>query len=211
MHSWFACLLLTCTWRIGGWHLSTVCRAKTALMASVNTMADEVRGYGKAISMANAAHRAAPRWSDPATGDDWEWWKTLPSRTETGQVGMAKVLHLWVRAYQCSLEANAGVVGVDSAGCRDILAAMKAAANLDSNGHVKMGPGVESFAACPGDVFYHTLCLLNWAGHLCAYGTLNSFNYAITSAVLGYWAGRSRHVKVPGLKVCRYCNRGNRE
>ena len=121
---------------------------------------------------------------------------------------MARVFHLWVRAYLCSLEANAGVAGVEGAGCRDILSTLKAFANLDSNGHVKMGAVVESFAACPGDVFNHTLCLLNWAGHLCAYNTLNSFNYSITSAVLGYWAGRSRRVKVADPKVCPYCNRG---
>ena len=184
-------------------------RVKIAFF-TVNTIADEGKGYGKAISMGNAAHRAAPRWSDPATGDDREWWKTLPSRTETGQVGMAKVFHLWVRAYLCSLEANTGVGGVDGAGCRDILSATKAPANLDSNGHVNMGAVVDSFAACPGDVCYHTLCLLNWAGHLCAYGTLNSFNYAITSAALGYWAGRSQRVKVPDLKVCPFSNLGNR-
>ena len=74
--------LRACRRRVrGGWHQSMVCRVKRTLMATVNTMADEVRGCGKAISMANAAHRAAPRWSDPVTGDDREWWKTLPSRT----------------------------------------------------------------------------------------------------------------------------------
>ena len=72
---------------------------------------------------------------------------------EPGQVGMARVFHLWVRAYLCSLEANAGVAGVEGAGCRDILSTLKAFANLDSNGRVKMGAVVESFAACPGMSF----------------------------------------------------------
>ena len=60
---------------------------------------------------------------------------------------------------------------------------------------------VEPLAASTRDVSNHSLCLLNRAGHLCTYGTRNSFNHAITSAVLVFWAGRSRLQKVPGLKV----------
>ena len=52
------------------------------------------------------------------------------------------------------------MVGVEGVGCLAILSALKAPATLDSNGHVKMGAVVVLFAACPGDVFYHTLCLL---------------------------------------------------
>ena len=66
------------------------------------------------------------------------------------------------------------MVSVEGVGCLAILSALKAPATLDSNGHVKMGAVVVLFAACPGDVFYHTLCLLTWSGHLCAYKTLNS-------------------------------------
>ena len=99
------------------------------MMATVNTKADEVRGFGKALSISSVAHRAAPRWSDPVTRDDREWWKYLPIRTESGRLRMAKLLHLWSRAYLCPvcvLWRPTRVPGEDGQGCRDILAGMKA-------------------------------------------------------------------------------------
>ena len=186
------------------WHTRVdVYRVKTALMATVNNMGAQVRGDPKAVAMGNVAHRAAPRWSDPATGDDTEWWHSIPSRTATGKEAVARVFHTWVRAYVVALEANARVSGDDGKGCREIMGALKAPHNRDSNGFVKMGAVIESFASCPGDVVFHTLCLLNWSGHVCANGTINTLNYAITCAVLAYWAGRSRRYKDAGFQVRR--------
>ena len=187
------------------WHTRVdVYRVKTGLMATVNNMAVQVSGDPKTIAMGNVAHRAAPRWVDQATRDDTEWWHSTPSRTTAGQEAVARVFHTWVRAYVVALEANAQVSGEGGKGYREVLGALKTPHNIDSNGRVKTGAVMESFASCPGDVVYHTLCLLNWSGHLCAIGTLNTYNYFSRVAPLADLAASRAEARGP------YCGAAGR-
>eukprot|EP00892_Ulva_mutabilis_P007033 jgi/Ulvmu1/4701/UM002_0432.1 len=157
-------------------------------------MREKAHGNNKAQAMANQSRRDPPRWGD-ASGDDSGWWKSIPARSPEAQAGLAKVFHVWVRAYLVSLEANARVPGVDGDGTRRVLETMDTAENRDANGYIKMGAVVESFAQCLGDVVYHALCLLNWAGHVCAHSTLENMGYSITAAVVAYRSGRSARRK----------------
>lgn len=169
-------------------------------MASVNGMAQDVSGNPKANASSNAPYRPARRWEK--NGDDSQWWRGIPSRTEEGQKNIAKMFHTFVRAYLVALESNAAVPGVDGVGSKKALDKLKAAENLDAGGKLKMGAVIRSFSDCPGDVMYHTLCLLNWAGHAASYSTVNAYNYAVTSAVTVYWAARNAREMLEDAEVC---------
>eukprot|EP00892_Ulva_mutabilis_P008519 jgi/Ulvmu1/6039/UM027_0015.1 len=123
-------------------------------------MRENAHGNSKAQAMENQSRRDPLRWGD-ASGDDNGWWKSIPARSPEGQAGLAKIFHVWVRAYLASLEANARLLGVDGDGSRQVPGTLDTAENRETNGNIKMGAVVESFAQCPGDVVYHALCLLN--------------------------------------------------
>lgn len=169
-------------------------------MASVNDMRVLAHGWSKAKVVANAVHREAPRWHDPS-GDDSGWWRTIPARSAEGQVSIAKVFHTWVRAYLVSLKTNADDPGADGDACREVLEELQSAGNKDSEGRIRMAAVVESFARCPGDVVYHALCLLNWAGHMCARSTLDTYQYAVTAVVTAYWSAMSARRRVEDATV----------
>lgn len=169
-------------------------------MACVNTMRTEAQGWGPAIAVANAYRREPPRWYD-ADGGDTNWWHSLPTRTEGAKIALARVMHTWTRAYLVALKSNADCEGEAGAGSREVWSELTADGNLDAQGRIKMGAVIASFEHCPGDVVYHTLCLLNWAGHVNAYNTLNSFSYAMTVAVFAYWSDQSRRRKDDDVAV----------
>lgn len=175
-------------------------RMKTALLACVNTMAPRVSGWGRAVMAANARARQGPRWHDD-NGCDSEWWRSLPTRSESSQIGLARLVHTWTRAYLVALQSIADIEGYKGDGCREVLKEMTAPENVDSEGRIKMGAVIASFARCPGEVVHETLCLLNWAGHVGKFTTLQGMEYALTAAVMAYWADKSRWLREDGMEV----------
>lgn len=87
-------------------HSSPDCKLKTTLLAFVNHMAARVSRMGPAITVANACTRRAPRWHDDG-GCDSELWRSLPSRSGSSHMSLARIVHTWTRAYIAVARASA--------------------------------------------------------------------------------------------------------
>eukprot|EP00892_Ulva_mutabilis_P008510 jgi/Ulvmu1/6030/UM027_0004.1 len=70
---------------------------------------------------------------------------------------------------------------------RRTIATLRAPQNRDTYGRPTLGAIIETFADCTGSMFFKTLCLLNWAGHLGAFKTLMTYKFAHVQATSLFW------------------------
>lgn len=171
------------------------CRIKTAFMTATSVGHVSAQPDRLALCVENELHCDVPMWDDA----DGQWWRTIPARNQSARRNLASSFQRFVRAYCVAIVSGAD--GEDALGqtCQQLMSFLEGRREA---GLVPMSAVVESFQQCPGDVFFHTLALLKWVGHIKCLKTLEFYKYACMMYVKAYIAHQCRVVAAPVDKVC---------
>lgn len=177
------------------WGSQHVCRVKSALMTACNDVRTTVQGSFTSVVFQNTVQRAIARWND----DGGMWWEVCAGRVDSQRRTLGRDFHRFVNAYLAALLSSRDETDAMSSEVEDIIAGLQASVR---DGKVPMSAIIRSFADCPGDVFIHTLEILNWAGHIGAFTTLTHYKLAHVTVVKMFIAQAGRRSGRVMSEVC---------
>lgn len=138
-------------------------------------------------------HTTVVKWDD----EGGRWWRTFPVRLEKTQQGLGSTLYRFVTAYIAAVVSGCEDPGDLGASCKAIADDLK----RPDGGEVPMSAVISSFQKCPANLFFNTLALLKWAGHVKKLSTLHKYKFAVMWAVKSLIADQARNIANPANRV----------
>ena len=130
-----------------------------------------------------------------------KWCQTLVGRMASNRVKMGRMFVVFIRALVAVTFSNSHLPPASETGkyCREAVEAWEKA--RDEDGRVPISAILDTFPSMGSFVFREVLELLNWAGHIGAFGTLNLYRFVVTAVSDAYWEKKHGPGRPPGAWV----------